>query len=134
MLCMTDRVAAIENLGVKVRGLPRRPRITVLKKEGRRRIENYGSLVAGLSRNFPNVEVLLLSDQQLAAMSLQDQVSSCSSRSLQLSGRGHQLVLSRHSTRKKRPDEFCLRRPMLVRKLDMQGFLVCELSQRLMRM
>ncbi len=71
---MCNRAAALANLGIPDRGLPQVPRITFLKKEGKRHIENYGSVLAMLGREFPRAELALLSDRQLAAMSVREQV------------------------------------------------------------
>ena len=64
------------NLGVDDPGLARRPRITLLDKRGRRRIENLRQIAAALAAEFPLVQIVVQDGRAMERMSIRQQVRS----------------------------------------------------------
>ena len=64
------------NLGVSDQGLARRPRITLLDKHGRRRIENLRQIAAALAAEVPLVQIVVQDGRSLERMSIRQQVGS----------------------------------------------------------
>lgn len=66
----------MRNLGIDNAPLPGKPVITVIAKEGRRRIENIDEIVKHLERDFPLITLNVLTSKQLEAMPPKSQVQS----------------------------------------------------------
>ncbi len=62
------------NLGVNDQGLERQPRITLLDKQGKRRIENLREIAAALAADFPRVQVVVVNGASIERMSIRQQV------------------------------------------------------------
>ena len=52
-----------------------KPVITILKKSGRRMVENTDEIYARLAQALPGCHVLMVEGEQIATMSIRDQVS-----------------------------------------------------------
>ncbi|EIE23246.1 hypothetical protein COCSUDRAFT_63602 [Coccomyxa subellipsoidea C-169] len=68
------RAAAMVNLGVNDQGLARQPRITLLDKRGKRRIENLREIAAALAADFPRVQVVVVNGASIERMSIRQQL------------------------------------------------------------
>lgn len=69
------RVAAFANLGIVEDTQRRTPRITMLKKKGKRLLENADSIMNHLRAKFPAAEFETLEGKAIAVMSIKQQVS-----------------------------------------------------------
>ena len=69
------RAAAFANLGIVEDTQRRTPRITMLKKKGKRVLENADSVMTNLRANFPAAEFETLEGKAIAVMSVKQQVS-----------------------------------------------------------
>ena len=63
------------SLGRTTSKLPGRPRILVLEKQGKRRIENTREIITQLIASFPNLDVDHLCGTQLETMPIKQQVN-----------------------------------------------------------
>lgn len=68
------RAAAMVNTGAQDPGLARKPRILLLDKHGRRRVENMRQIARVLVADFPLVEVVVQNGRAMERMSVRDQV------------------------------------------------------------
>lgn len=75
MLPAADRAAAFANLGIVEDTQRITPRITMLKKKGKRVVENADSIMSHLRTRFPAAEFETLEGKDIAVMSLKQQVS-----------------------------------------------------------
>lgn len=75
MVMDTDRAAAFANLGIVEDTQRRTPRITMLKKKGKRVLENADSIMTHLRAKFPAAEFETLEGKAIAVMSVKQQVS-----------------------------------------------------------
>lgn len=75
MLPPADRAAAFANLGIVKDAQRSTPRITMLKKKGKRIVENADSIMSHLRTRFPAAEFETLEGKDIAVMSLKQQVS-----------------------------------------------------------
>ena len=69
------RAAAFANLGIQEEGLRSSPRITMLKKKGKRLLENADSIMTHLQARFPTAEFETLEGEAIAVMSVKQQVT-----------------------------------------------------------
>ena len=69
------RAAAFANLGIVEDTQRRTPRITMLKKKGKRVLENADSVMTHLRAKFPAAEFETLEGKAIAVMSVKQQVS-----------------------------------------------------------
>ena len=73
-VCVVCRAAAFANLGIVEAKHYSMPHITMLKKEGRRVIENADDMTSKLSQRFPSAKFEVLEGNAIATMSLKEQV------------------------------------------------------------
>lgn len=73
-VCVTCRTAAFANLGIVEAKHYGMPHITMLKKEGRRVMENADEVTSQLRQRFPSAKFEVLEGKAIATMSLKEQV------------------------------------------------------------
>ncbi len=62
------------NTGAHDPGLARKPRILLLDKRGRRRVENMRQIASALAADFPQAEIVVQSGRAVDRMSVREQV------------------------------------------------------------
>ncbi|BDA50234.1 hypothetical protein COCOBI_15-3630 [Coccomyxa sp. Obi] len=69
------RAAAMVNAGANDPGLARKPRILLLDKRGRRRVENMRQIARALAADVPQVEVVVQTGRAMERMSVREQLN-----------------------------------------------------------